>query len=464
MRSNTPTRRSVKRTHEGARAVQHLTPERQLRRSVMSCMLFEDTFYEDGVEISERIAQHAEGVSPATLANTALDARRNHNLRHVPLVLLSVLARTGKGLSLVSDAIAATISRADELAEFLAVYAKINDTTPDKIKPKLSAQVKKGLAKAFVKFDEYQLAKYDRAGAIKLRDVLFLCHAKPKNEAQAEVWKRLINGELKAPDTWEVNLSKGDGKKTIEDKRVTWERMLSSGKLGYMALLRNLRNMYEAGVSRTLIEKALINRVGADKVLPFRYVAAARACPQLEPFIDEALCAAIKEYPKLPGQTVVLVDVSMSMAGEISNRSAMTRMEVAAALASILNCEDLRVFSFSHECVEVPPRRGMAGVDAIINSQDWNGTDLFGAVDDVNKNVKHDRIIVITDEQSRPRTNWRGESITMPDPVAKHAYVINTAPYQNGVGYGPWTHIDGFSEAVIRFIYEYEDFFNDIFA
>lgn len=462
MRSNTPIRRPRKRTHEGGLAATHLTPEQQLRRSVMSCMLFEDTFYEDGIEISERIIRHASDVTPSVLANTALEARRVHNLRHVPLLLLSVLAKTGRGSSIVSDAIAATISRADELAEFVAVYAKANGVTPDKVKPKLSAQVKKGLAKAFTKFDEYQLAKYNRDGAVKLRDVLFLCHAKPKNNEQAEVWQRLIAGELKTPDTWEVNLSKGGKKKTEGDKREIWEHMLAGGKLGYLALLRNLRNMVEAGVSTTLIEKAIINRAGAHKVLPFRYVAAARACPQLEPDIDEALCASILEMPKLSGRTVVLVDVSYSMTKGISAKSDMTCMDAACALASILNCEHLRVFSFSNDCVEVPPRRGMAGVDAIRQSQDWGGTRLFEAIEFVNRNVEYDRIIVITDEQAHSHADWRGRAISMPDPVGKHAYVINTAPYQNGVGYGKWTHVDGFSESVIRFIHELEGFTSNV--
>jgi hypothetical protein len=54
---------------------------------------------------------------------------------------------------------------------------------------------------------------------------------------------------------------------------------------------------------------------------------------------------------------------------------------------------------------------------------------------------------VITDEQSHD---------AVPDPVAPLAYMINVASYRNGVGYGRWVHIDGFSEQVLRFIAEYE--------
>ena len=100
----------------------------------------------------------------------------------------------------MAETLARVIQRADELSEFVAIYWKDGHVP-------LSAQVKKGLAAAFPKFDEYQLAKYDRGGPIKLRDVLFLCHAKPRDQAQADVWKQLVSGSLTTPDTWEVALS-----------------------------------------------------------------------------------------------------------------------------------------------------------------------------------------------------------------------------------------------------------------
>ncbi len=102
------------------------------------------------------------------------------------------------------------IQRADELSEFVAIYWAGG-------RQPLSAQVKKGLAAAFGKFDEYALAKYDRAGAVRLRDVLFLSHARPVDEAQAALWKRLAENELATPDTWEVALSaagRGEGAKS----------------------------------------------------------------------------------------------------------------------------------------------------------------------------------------------------------------------------------------------------------
>jgi len=418
-------------THEGAPAVV-LNAEQALRRSVASCFLWEDEFYEDGVAIADRIAVLAADVSPEVVAALAVEAREAFNLRHAPLMLLAALTRTGAGTSLVADAIARVIQRADELTEFVSIYWR-NGKKP------LTKQMKLGLARAFAKFDAYQLAKYDRDGPIKLRDVLFLVHAKPRDEAQAALWKQVADRTLPAPDTWEVALSGG------ADKRATFERLLAERKLGYLALLRNLRNMDEAGVDEALVREAILARRGAHRVLPFRYVAAARAAPRFEPWLDEALMETVLEGPVLAGRTIVLVDVSGSMDARLSAKSDLTRMDAAAALASVVP-GDLRTFTFSNGVVEVPARRGMAGVDVVIRSQAHGGTELGKAVDHINR-LPHDRLIVVTDEQA---------AAPVPAPKAKLAYMVNVASARNGVGYGPWTHIDGFSEAVIRFMHQHE--------
>lgn len=431
MRLNTASAKPKVFTHEGAPA-KSINAYAALRRSVLSCLLWEDGFYESGQDIAKRIETLADKCSPAEVAGLALEARSDFNLRHVPLLLLDALIR--KGGSGVSDVIAKVIQRPDEMAELLAIYWR-NGRKP------MSKQLKLGLAAAFSKFDEYSLAKYDRDGPVLLRDVLFLSHAKPDTPEREALYKRVANRTLVTPDTWEVALSGGG------DKRETFERLLREEKLGYMALLRNLRNMVDANVNTDLIREAIIARKGAHRVLPFRYVAAARACPQMEPYLDQALCEAIGCAPRLEGKTIVLVDVSGSMnMGKVSTRSQLTYMDAACTLASVINA-DMRVFSFSTRIVEVPARPGMAGVDAIRHSQSHMGTYLGQAVAEINL-IPHDRLIVITDEQTRDR---------VPAPRADRAYMINVATNANGVGYGAWTHIDGFSETVLRFIYEVEN-------
>lgn len=421
-------------THEGGPAYPHINPVQCLRRLVMSCLLWEDQFYVDGKTIADQIVEAAGDVPVETLAAIAIEARSVHNLRHVPLLLVDCLAKAAPGNPIVADTIDKVVQRADEMAELLAVYWR-GGRRP------VAAQIKKGLGRAFRRFDAYALAKYDRDGAVKLRDVLRIVHPKPENAEQAALWRKVIDRALESPDTWEVALSGG------ADKREAFERLLREGKLGYLALLRNLRNMATAGVDTGLVRDAIIARKGAHRVLPFRYVAAARAAPQFEPAIDQALCEAIAEMPPLTGRTAILVDVSGSMDERLSAKSDLTRLDAAAALASVLPSNDLRVFTFSQTIVEVPPRRGMAGVDAIVKSQPHGGTYLGAAVDALNKQAPYDRLIVITDEQSHDR---------VPPAVAPRAYMINVASNQHGVGYGPWTHIDGFSEGVIRFIREIE--------
>src|ERR1700761_3557076 len=153
------------RTHEGAPAVA-ITPELALRRSVLACLLWESQFYEDGVEIAGRIRELVPKVSAEKVAALAVEARGAMKLRHAPLLLVREMARHASHRGLVAETLSRVIQRADELAEFVAIY------WADGRAP-LSGQVKKGLAAAFPKVDEYSLAKYDRAGAVRLRDVLF---------------------------------------------------------------------------------------------------------------------------------------------------------------------------------------------------------------------------------------------------------------------------------------------------
>ncbi|MFZ2023981.1 MAG: TROVE domain-containing protein [Terracidiphilus sp.] len=428
------------RTHEGARA-RVITPEQALRRSVLSCMLWEGEFYEDGVQIAGRIQELVPQVAAEKVAALAVEARERMKLRHAPLLLVREMARHASHRGLVAETLARVIQRADELSEFAAIYWAQG-------RQPLSAQVKKGLAAAFGKFDEYALAKYDRAGAVRLRDVLFLCHARPVDEAQAALWKRLVSNELLTPDTWEVALSaagRGEG----ANKRAVWERLLAERKLGALALLRNLRNLHQAGVSEEMVLTALA-AVKTDRVLPFRFLAAARSAPQWEDALETAMFRALAgRAGSLAGHTVLLVDVSGSMEAPLSRRSEMRRTDAAYGLAIRLReiAEKVTIYTFSDHAQLVPSRRGMALRDALDKSQPHSGTMLGAALKHVESESRgFDRLIVITDEQSHDN---------VPAPRGK-GYVINVASNRNGVGYGAWAHVDGWSEAVVEYIAELE--------
>lgn len=437
-------------THGGSNAKQ-INAMQQLRRTLLSCLLWEKEFYEDGESIANRIRNCACQCDVEEVANLAYEARNVYGLRHAPLLLLlDIVNRGGKG---IKHHIAKCIRRPDDMTELLALYWNLGQE--NKKKPKgqghlSDRQLRDGLKLAFEKFDEYSLAKFDRKdAAVRIRDVMFLSHPKPKDEEKAELYKRIAQDKMKTPDTWEVRLSAG------ENKKEAWTTLIRNtldpyykdrdGQLGYMAVLRNLRNMVEADVDRDLIKDIILLRKGANLVFPFRYTAAARACPSMERYIDEALLQCIEELPSFEGATSVLVDVSGSMGWALSAKSDLNRMDAAATLASIIKADNLRVFTFSDRIVEVAPRRGMAGVDIIKDSQRHSSTNLTGALKYLNDRVKYDRLIVITDEQNTAPGRT-------PDPTGKYNYMINVASYKNGVGYGRWTHIDGFSEAVMRYI------------
>jgi 60 kDa SS-A/Ro ribonucleoprotein len=422
-------------THEGGVA-SRINAEQALRRSVMACMLWEDQFYEQGQSIADRIAALVPEVNPLTVGQMAIEARSEMNLRHAPLLLAREMARHEEHRAYVADTLYHVIQRADELAEFLALYWKGG-------KVPLAKQVKLGLAAAFTKFDEYALQKYNRDNAIKLRDVLFMVHPKPKDAAQELVFKKLANDELATPDTWEVALSAADG----VEKKEKWERLLRENKLGALALLRNLRNMTDAKVDAALIRQALFT-ADVRRVLPFRFIAAARYAPQWEPELESLMLKSITG--KLPGKTVLLIDVSGSMDAALSGKSDMTRIDAACGVAMVARemCEEVAVFSFSSELRQVPPRRGFALRDAIVGSQNHRSTYLGNAISYINQDVDYARLIVVTDEQTAD---------SVPAPKGK-GYMINVASYQNGVGYGNYTKIDGWSEAVIKYIVASEEF------
>jgi hypothetical protein len=423
------------RTHEGAPA-RTFGPELQLRRSVMNCMLWEDQFYEDDVAIADRIQSLVPKVDPQAVAQIAIDAREKMKLRHAPLLLVRAMAASEKHRPLVAATLERVIQRPDEMPEFLAIYWQdvIGPMQQRKKRP-VPAQVKKGLAKAFAKFDAYQLAKYDRDGPVRLRDVLFLTHAKPANADQAKVWKELVDGTLASPDTWEVQLSSG------ADKKATFERLIAEKKLGALALLRNLRGMLGAGVAKKTIAGAL-EYMRTDRVLPYRFIAAARYAPDFEAELEKAMFKTLEGHEKIRGETRLLIDVSGSMDTPMSARSEMHRVDAACGLAVLAReiCEDIEIFTFSNEVKKVPPRRGFALRDAIVQSKPHGGTELGKAVKEVDQ--KGVRLIVITDEQAHDE---------VPAPKGK-GYMINVASYRNGVGAGDWQRVDGFSEAVIDWI------------
>ena len=268
--------------HEGSRAWR-MSPEWELYTTVVTTMGTEDKFYEKSDDRVRRIADLVRKVDAEFVAQLAVYTREEMHLRSVPMLLLVELADCHRGDSLVSRAVSRTVQRADEITELLICYqwrmGKENLHG-------LSSQLRKGLAEAFNHFDEYQFAKYNRTNRkVTLRDALLLVHPKPKDAAQADLFRKILNGNLETPYTWETELSAaGKGKFESEEKRdealrETWQQLVRSDRLGYMAMLRNLSNMTNLCIddeSKRMVCRRLSDATAVrnSKQLPFRFLAA----------------------------------------------------------------------------------------------------------------------------------------------------------------------------------------------
>src|ERR1700752_4163085 len=466
MRVNAVTKKAPIYTHEGAKA-QHITPYQELRRSVLSCMLWEDTFYESGVSIAERIKRNASIIAPEQLAALAIEARQKFHLRHVPLLLLLELQKSARGIpGLTRNTVEAVISRVDEMAELLAIY------WADGKQKNVPNSILRGLRQAAQKFDAFQLNKWDRDGTVKLRDVVFHAHISFPDMERSQLLANIVNrtsfpeitkggfrvqtnlglagepGRIQ-PETW-VALIAAAGKNKPARKEI-WNDLLNRslarqpGALGYMAVLRNLRNFVQDGVSADLVEEVIKARRGAHNVLPFRFVQAAKVAPQFHNALDEALKASLERREQLKGTTVVCVDCSGSMHSPLSGNSQLSLFEAAAALAGCVPGHT-RLIAFGTTPKEVQPLAGLGTRVALMGASVGGSTNTHFAINLANE-MEPDRLIVITDEQATQ---------SLPKPKMKHAYIINVASYKNGIGYGDYTHIDGFSASTLEYIREVE--------
>ena len=351
-----------------------MTPEMELYACTCASILTPQYYTPNTNDQINKIKTLIRKCDPVFVAQLAVYARTQMNLRTIPMVLTVELAKCHKGDNLLRRLAGKVISRADEITELLSYYVKANSLAPRFIESKgghnvekkvykLSNQLRKGVADAFFKFDEYQFAKYNRNGEIKLRDALFLTHPKPRTEAQKVLFEKIAQNNLSTPYTWETQLSKAgqEGK----DKKAVWEELIQSGKIGYMAMIRNLRNFLDAGVSEIWLNKVADRIADPDEVrnskqFPFRFLSAYRSIgggpsnrwgwgddfnqannslftPILLEALEKAVLISIENIPMLANNTVlVATDVSGSMQSTISEKSTIQNYDIGALLGMLV--------------------------------------------------------------------------------------------------------------------------------
>ena len=447
---NKPVRKTV--------VTKELSAYDKLRRSVMACLLWEDQFYEDGESISDRISEYMKEVTPAQAEKVLMEAKFDNKLRHAPLFIATKMA---KRKMLSSDQVTKVITRVDDMAELIALYQNDKEN-----RHMLPHSIQNGIAKAFPKFDEYQLAKYrGNKKNIKLKDVIRLTHPKPADDAQSKLWKKALEGTLSTPDTWEVAIS------ATKDKKAEWERLLTEktdkgfNKLGALALIRNLNGMERANVNSTLIRNA-IKDASVGKLLPFQFVTAARHAPDMSDVLEKKFLECMENVEKLPGSTIILVDDSGSMGASLSDRGEISRADVASALGAIIRevADEPVIYAFTQELRSVPSSyRGFALADKL--NQSSGGTSVIECTNEAIEKFRSshdgkfpDRVIVVTDEQTNSDySDWYG-SRAKPLcnlPKKSHGYMVNVGSYEKGISYGDnsgWTTISGWSDSIVKYI------------
>lgn len=395
----------------------------ELYTRAASCLVGEPKFYDPEAKGDDNIKALVKAVAdedPEFILQLASHARNDLYLRSLPVMLLVEATAHAKAKAYVRAYTPDIVQRADELSEVLAAYIQKNGQVGSAGQGHLSNPLRRGLAACWAKFDEYQLAKYDREGAVKLKDALRLTHPKPKTDEQRALWGRLLKDELKTPDTWEVIIS------TKGSTKENWE--LAAQKMGYMAKLRNLRNFLDKGVSDETLQGVLAhltnaNAVKNSKQFPFRFYSAYRELggtmgtirgrAQSNPVntqraldaLQTAMELAVENLPELPGVTAVFQDNSGSMEARVSEKSSVSRREVGAALAAMVVKQGRSVvagaFGESYMTVPLSKHDGiLTNLQKLESAQVGHSTEAWKAFAYLVQNkIKVDRIFLFSDMQ-----------------------------------------------------------------
>lgn len=451
-RTNVKKKLPLARTHEGAVSrTNRETPLSQLTRVVLAHMLWEDQFYIDGKATTGLIQTLAAKVPVEDLARLAPLARTTFKLRHVPLLLLTVLVDRTRGdvknTAATVSAIKQTLLRPDEMGELISLYRKTFNTR------KLPNVLKRGVAAAFSNFDEYQISKYaNKEGDITLRDVMFMVHPTPHRP----IYDQLTNKTTQAPATWEVLLSAG------ADKAETFTSLLQNKKLGGLAFLRNLRNIEQAKVPYSVVKQYFDTAERAmNGVFPFQFFTAYKNTVEYKDLLNKLFLRTMTSRGKFKGTTLIVIDVSGSMwSGQIAKYNSLNRIGAAAALGAIAKeiCEDAKIVLTGQRSIVLN-----TAVSGIPLAEEIEGGPVSCAAGRGGiyltpamrfcaskfDNIEFDRVIVITDEQDC------GHGSDAPDKaplLGRHNYLINVGAYQSGIAHNKWTTISGFSDGVFDYI------------
>lgn len=495
------------RTYEGAPGFARDTKS-ELFLLAVSNMVGEDTFYERARSRDDRYT--------ALIRQVAVDdtgwtleflrwLRGAANMRSTAVVGAAeavharlAAAKATPETDLVSNGVAnrvlisTVLQRADEPGELLAYWI----STHGRAVPK---PVKRGIEDSLARlYTERSLLKYDTAShGFRFGDVIELVHPAPSTINQGNLFEHAIDRrhgrDNPVPEGLEMLqanvdlmgwatrdrrelLTRPDAAFTLRKAGITWEALASwlqgpmdaaawsavIPSMGYMALLRNLRNFDEAGVPDEVAERVIAKltdpeEVAGSRQLPFRFFSAYREAPSLRwgHALDRALTLATSNIPAFTGRTLVLVDTSASMTtGRLSRRSTVSAAQAAAlfgvSLAARGNSVDLVGFAdgvFRHPVG--PGASVLRSVERFVarTGEVGHGTEIAGSLRATYSG--HHRVVIISDMQTR------SAGVDSAVPAHVPIYGFNLGGYAKAAmptGNGTRHEIGGLSDATFRLL------------
>lgn len=439
------------------------------------------------------------------IANVAVHARGEMNIRTIPIVLVVEFAKaladrrqpilkeieklqainssTSNQETLIKDTVAKlqvelegytyrnmrqlvcdVIQRADQINDMYAYALDVFGS-----KGKIPMAIKRGVGDAFNKFGAYGFAKYNRDGAVKFRDVLRIVHPDAKDIKQGQIFKQIMEESLQTPYTWETELSANGQLPVLErkSKKDLWTELLVSGKIGYMALLRNLRNIAEAGVDDAIIKEYVADiiadeaRVAASRQLTFDFIQAYDVVKGLNTrmatAVSKAIDASVKYLPELGKKPWIIIDYSGSMSGDAVNTATLLAAALLKANESATNLGVTMFGSSAKTLKGVDINNSVLGIQRDLLShrkgEIAGSTNFYAGLQEAPKlGFIPDTVIVFTDGEINAFPYQALKLATGNSNVVKITVNLNGAPTTPFIKAEGWYTMSGWTPAMFKWV------------
>jgi hypothetical protein len=432
----------------GAPALKYLPKEDFI--TLMLSSFAEDKYYERADRSVERMKELIGSIEDKKfVAKTILYARDVFGMRSIAHAATSEFAQVVRGEPWTKAFYCDVVNRVNDITEILAY-------TKDRY-PVVPNSLKKGLRASFNKFDDYQIAKYQDLGkAMNLRDVVNILHPVPTDRNAQALETMIHGGRVATEGNWKAEMVKASGAEDADTaKGAAWADLVKTRKIGYFALLRNLRNImqYAPDVIDDALEMLVDERlIKSSKVFPYRYLAAYRAVEEL---YHDIACHEVREYrsptftfnadrdiqtktidaieramtvatinnlPVVEGKTLILIDNSGSMTGDSSGSSKLSKFSniVTSDIGNLfgvlywMRSEDAQIGLFGDRLI-VPDldrtRSVFENFDIVDRAKNRCGsgteTGIFTAFEALIKDrTKVDTIVIFSDAQIGDGCGW----------------------------------------------------------